>query len=148
MIGEAKMLVRPAFTISGELKRYHNLENMLWGKSLLEGIERCTSTIYTAACRNLSPGELGQHYLVQNKTNNPVEWQFASGLWASFEYFGLHPLDDSGVTRIRILMSQVIGNWFIDNGAFWDSNFTETINLGKCTENYCELNFCCFSNTI
>lgn len=145
MIGEAKLLVRPAFTISGELKRCHYLDNLLWGKSLLEGIEHCTSTIYTAACRNLSPGELGQQYLVQNKTNacNPVEWQFASGQWASFEYFGLHPLNDTGVTRIRILMSQVIGNWFTDNGLYWDGNFTESVNLSKCTDNYCEVTFAC-----
>ncbi|WP_115753113.1 helix-turn-helix domain-containing protein [Listeria kieliensis] len=143
MIGEAKLLVRPAFTISGELKRYHNLDNLLWGKSLLEGVERCTSRIYTAACRNLSPGVFEHHYLVQNDVCNPVEWQFASGQWASFEYFGLHPLDNAGVTRIRILMSQVIGNWFADNGIYWDGNFTESVNLDKCSDNYCEVTFAC-----
>lgn len=145
MIGEAKLLVRPAFTISGEVKRYHYLDHLLWGKSLLEGIKHCTSSIYTAASRNLSLGEFGQHYLVQSPKadNNPVEWHFPSGQWANFDYFGLHPLDDSGVTRIRILMSQVIGNWFTDNGIYWDGNFTETVNLDKCTDNYSEISFSC-----
>lgn len=149
MVGEAKLLVRPAFTLSGELKCYHTLENLLFGKSLLEGIEGCTSTIYTAACRNLSPGEFSQHYLVQKKANNCtlVDWQFASGQWANFEYIGLHPLNDSGVTRIRILMSQVIGNWFTDNGIYWDGHFIESVNLDKCSDNYCEITFSCCTHT-
>lgn len=148
MVGEPKLLVRPAFTISGELKRYHYLENLLLGKSLLDGVDHCTSTIYTAACRNLSPGEFGQHYLVQKKTSDCtlIDWQFASGQWASFEYFGLHPLNNSGVTRIRILMSQVIGNWYKDHGIYWDGNFIETVNLDKCSDNCCEVTFSCYTH--
>lgn len=149
MVGEATLSVRPAFTLSGELRRYHNLENLLWGRSLLEGIEDCQTPVYTAACRNLSPGEFSQEYLVQKESCDDldacplVEWSFASGQWASFDYFGLHPLDEAGVTRIRILMLQIIGNWFRDNGRYWDGNFTETVNVTNCSDNYCEVAFSC-----
>ncbi len=146
ILGQPKVLMRPAFQALGTLKSYNYQDNLLSGIPLLEGLAACETMAYAAACRPSAAEHFSHDYLIlrESPQENTAEWAFPAGKWARFDYSGLHALDARGVSKIRLLMALVIGNWFADSGVYWDGNFTEKVDLAKCAGNYCELSIACF----
>ena len=142
MLGQPKLILRPAFRISGTVRAFNYQDNLLSGTPLLDGIAGATSRAFSAACRPSPDSHFVHDYLVEGPGRD--EWTYPAGKWAVFQYSGLHALDPVGVTRFRLLAALVIGHWFSDNGLYWDGGFLEAVDLGKCGADYCEVAASCF----
>lgn len=146
MLGQPKLVLRPAFRISGAARAYNYQDNLLAGAPLLDGLAAAESRAFRAACRP-SPASLFTHdYLVEGRGKD--EWAYPAGKWAAFQYSGLHALDAAGATRFRLLAALVVGHWFSDGGIYWDGGFLEAVDLDKCGADYCEAQVSCFVEEI
>ncbi len=143
MLGRPAMIARPGFALTGVERAYNYKDNLLRGRPLLDGIRDTQGAPYTAACRP-SPSAYFEHLYLVRQDGGPAVWSFPAGEWARFDYSGLHPLDEAGAQRVRLLMSLVIGGWFKENALYWDGSFMETVDPGKCSFEYCEVAFLCY----
>jgi AraC-like DNA-binding protein len=146
MLGQPKLIVRPAFRISGTIREYNYQDNLLSGTPLLDGLAAAKSRAFRAACRPSPASHFVHDYLVEGPGGD--EWAYPAGKWATFQYSGLHALDAAGATRFRLLAALVVGHWFSDNGIYWNGGFREEVDLGKCGADYCEVAVSCFVEAI
>ncbi len=146
MLGQPRLVLRPAFQMAGTVRAYNYQDNLLSGTPLLNGLDRTKSNAFSAACRPSSASRFVHDYLVEGSGED--KWAYPAGKWALFQYSGLHPLNAAGATRFRLLAALVVGHWFSDNGFFWDGGFLEAVDLEKCGRDYCEVQVSCFVEKI
>ena len=147
MLGQPKIVVRPAFRLRGTVRAYNYQDNLLCGTPLLDGLAETRNSTYSAACRPYSDTSRFVHdYLAEGPGRD--EWAYPAGKWAVFQYSGLHALDAAGAARFRLLAALVVGHWFSGSGFFWDGGFLEAVDLEKCGTDYCEARVSCFVEKI
>lgn len=150
MLGQPALLIRPAFQLTGQEVEYNYQANLLYGKPLLDGLSTCRLPVYSAACRLSKEGHFTHKYLIVREADlsGTVPWSYRAGQWAHFVYSGMHPLDEQGASRYRLLASLVVNSWFADNASFWDGSFIETVTPANCAEDYCEVALSCFVGAV
>ena len=148
MLGKPVLMARPSFVISGALQRYNYADNLMDGTPLYEGIQRMKGEAFTAACKISSKNQFTHLYLVKTDTQDveTVSWQYPAGQWAKFQYIGLHPINQAGARRMRLMASLVISAWYSERGARWDGQFIEHAEKRWLSDDYCEVELLCLIN--
>lgn len=144
MVGRPTVLARPGFGLSGRVRLYNYADNLLDGTPLTEGLRTCAEPIYLAACRPHPRRQFTHAYLVATATTEASaiprsEWRYPAGVWARFQYIGLHALDAEGVRRMRLMAALVVATWMRERHSHWDEEFVERVERSWLGADYCEV---------
>lgn len=159
MLGNPRLLARPAYAVTGRLKAYNYACNELDGLPLAEGLEEVRvkeQRFYAGFCRPNRRNRFEHEYLIEEKPSSMqeegkddsanrewVEWHWPPGEWVQFKYIGFHPLDRPGIRRLRLMASLVAGMWYAERGLRWEGSFIERVDCSWLGEDYCEVELEC-----